>query len=160
MLSHRLGEKGPKHVDTENQFCQHAAMMVKAPLQWLSMLMLALVVSGCASMKLSTAENRLAERAEQRWQALIAGDFDQAYEYETPGYRSVYSMKAFQNRFGRHIRWQDVTIQSVSVSDDVAEVQVMIAFKTLTPEGRVIEGLQPVRERWQLVGGEWWFSSR
>lgn len=160
MLSHRLGEKAPKHVDTENQFCQHATMMVKAPLQWLSMLMLALVVSGCASLKLSTAENRLAERAEQRWHALIAGDFDQAYEYETPGYRSVYSMKAFQNRFGRHIRWQDVTIQSVSVSDDMAEVQVMIAFKTLTPEGRVIEGFQPVRERWQLVRGEWWFSSR
>lgn len=158
VLSHRLGEKAPKHVDTENQFCQHAAMVVKAPLRWLSMLMLALVVSGCASLKLPTAENRLAERAEQRWHALIAGDFDQAYEYETPGYRAVYSKKAFQNRFGRHVRWVNASTHSVKIHGDIAEVRVMIGYRSLTTDGQPIDGVQPIQERWQLVDGKWWYS--
>jgi len=160
VLSHRLGEKRLKHVDTENQFCQHAAMMVKAPLQWLSMLMLALVVSGCASLKQPTAESRLAERAEQRWQALIAGDFDQAYEYETPGYRAVYSKKAFQNRFGQNIRWQNVQVRDVTIADDMAEVLVLIGFQALSPGGHPIDGERPIWERWQLVDGKWWYSGR
>ncbi len=160
MLSHRLGEKGPKHVDTENQFCQHAAMVVKAPLQWLSMLMLALVVSGCASLKQPTAESRLAERAEQRWQALVAGDFDQAYEYETPGYRAVYSKRAFQGSFGRNVRWLNAKVRDVSVTDNIAEVRVLISYQSLTPQGQLIGGERPVLERWQFVDGEWWYSNR
>lgn len=160
MLIYQLSEKASKPVDTGSQFCQSAAILKRNPLRWLALLALTLVVSGCATLGQVTAEKQLAERAQQRWQALIEGNFDRAYEFETPGYRAVYSKKVFQNRFGGSVRWHSAEVREVSIDGDRAQVRMLIGYQTLTPQGETIDGERPIWERWQLVDGEWWYSER
>ena len=54
----------------------------------------ALFISACAST--NTSRDRASEvfpqRAEARWEALLAGDLETAYSYLSPGYRSTLSV--------------------------------------------------------------------
>lgn len=161
MLKRLLVEKTAVRVDSLSEFCQSATAFLQARLRLLAMLLCAALLAGCAGLGQSgSAEDRLSERAHARWQALIKADFDQAYEFETPGYRAVFSKQAFQNRFGRHVRWQDAEVRAVTLDGDTAEVRVLISYQALTPEGQLIDGSQPIWERWQLVDGEWWYTNR
>jgi predicted lipid-binding transport protein (Tim44 family) len=122
--------------------------------------MTALVLSGCATLNQQRAESAIAERAQARWDALIEGDFKKAYQYETPGYRAVFSERAFESRFGKNVRWQEAKVRAVTLDGDTAEVRVLVEYQSVTSTGQVVDGVRPLWERWQLVDGEWWFSNR
>lgn len=157
---HRSYKKEALKVDMHGGFCKSVATRLKAIRHALLLLMFGLVLAGCSSWNTLAHEDRLAQRAQARWDALVEGDFERAYEYETPGYRQVYSLQTFKNRFGHNVRWQNAKVRAVTPDGDVAEVRVLLSYKSLNLEGRLIEGERPVWERWLLVDGEWWYSER
>lgn len=157
---HRLYKKEALMVDIKGGFCKSVATKLKAVRSVLLLMLFGSVLAGCSSWNTPNHEERLTQRAQERWSALVAGDFERAYEYETPGYRQVYSLQTFKNRFGQNVRWQDAKVRAVTLEGDVAEVRVLLSYKSLNLEGRLIEGERPVWERWLLVDGEWWYSAR
>ena len=54
-------------------------------------LIIAMLLTACASNPQQTPEQQVAQRAEARWKRLIAKDYQQAWEYLMPSYRNLVS---------------------------------------------------------------------
>lgn len=149
-------------VDLLAWVCQSAALCTAHIRLWRLLLLgsLILIVSGCSSLGTGSSEQTLINRSEQRWQALIDNDFTAAYGFETPGYRSVYSVEAYRNRFGEHARWKSVRVRSVEIDNDVAHVKLALDFQSQLANGQMIDSQRFIEERWLLIEGEWWYSGR
>lgn len=99
----------------------------------------------------------LRARAEARWQALIAGDFDKAYEFETPAYRQVYNAKQYRARFGSGLRWQQAKVVTVDLkSPEVAMVTLEIDYSFHVAGTGMMDNKGSVTETWLWVEGQWW----
>lgn len=138
-------------------------MLSNGRVMWLGpvvALILSLMLAGCADFGASNADPgaALVERADARWQALIAGDFAKAYGYETPAYREAHTQRMFMSRFGGAVAWTAAKTMEVKLdeSGEAATVRVMISYQTMDAWGGVMEGHRPVDERWVRTGGEWW----
>lgn len=121
------------------------------------------VLSACSASLQQSArsdEDIIRGRAQERWNALLDLNFDEAYVYETPAFREVYSQRAYRGRFGGSVRWTDASVRSVQVGGDTAEVMVTITYVTLDPVGRPFTNERPIRELWEHSEGEWWFARR
>ncbi|MEJ2534633.1 MAG: hypothetical protein P8008_04015 [Gammaproteobacteria bacterium] len=72
--------------------------MKHSPMRLAAAAAVALVtLSACAGLGKSP-EAAVLERAQARWDAVIAGNLSEAYEYLSPGYRSAVSLNAWQRR--------------------------------------------------------------
>lgn len=75
-------------------------------------------LGGCAHMaEPSTPEELVAARAKQRWDLLIKGDLDGAYQYLSPGYRQAMSLESFKGSFGGAALWKNAEVFSVICDD-------------------------------------------
>ena len=87
---------------------------------WLFAMMLAgLVFAGCASQGTApeSKQESIAQRAQSRWDALLAGDFETAYSYYSPGYRSTASVADLEIAIRlRRVRWTSAEYQDHSCS--------------------------------------------
>lgn len=104
-------------------------------------------------------EARLREQVLARWQALIKGDFDAAYLFETPGYRSVYTPSQFRAQFGNQTRWVMAVVKDIRYDDPmVARVRVEVAYRYAEPEkgGAMVNMTQIASETWLRKGDQWW----
>ncbi|MBC9070387.1 hypothetical protein IAI53_00220 [Thauera sp. CAU 1555] len=118
------------------------------------------VVAACATTSVQqTDEERIAARAQQRWDALVDGAAERAYEFETPAYRETHSLKLFRSRLGSAVSFIGAEVKEVVVDGDVADVRIFMAYHTLGADGSLIRVDRPVRESWVRAGGEWWHSS-
>lgn len=102
-------------------------------------------------------EEAITQRANERWNALIAGDMAKAYTFSTPGYRAVVSADAFKNTIGISGRWLDA--QVVRVECDTPQrcnAVIRLAFTTLFP-GRGRDRIEThINETWLIEDNQWW----
>lgn len=140
---------------------------VRSPGFWLLCLSVLFMIAGCASMTPEDSETwrasqskKLMERAEARWKALIAGDYEKAYQYQSPGYRAVASLQQFKASFGRVVDWRMARVENIQY-DDPSSVQVFVALEYAAGlKGK--EEYRSVRvlpERWLYSEGNWWYVS-
>lgn len=100
------------------------------------------------------------ELAVLRWEALIERDFEAAYEFETPAFRSTYSAGLFSAQYSGILDWKEIKlIGSEEISSEQITVQLELTF--LLNEGEVFEQLIPssISESWLLVDDQWWHVS-
>lgn len=98
-------------------------------------------------------------RAEGRWAALIAGDFDQAYGFETPGYRELYTAQQYRNRYGKGLRWQQARVVEMELkSPKVASVTLEIEYSFHVSGQGMMSHKGPVTETWVRIEGQWWYQ--
>ena len=122
----------------------------------LSML-LAATLSGCAGLagKPQAPEQIVAERAQSRWDALVAGDWQTAYSFATPAYRDLVDVEGFRQRHGGQASWLGANVKEVTCQDDVCEAMVTLKFRSQLPP--YTDDLQTdYIERWVLEDGDWW----
>lgn len=131
----------------------------------------ALMMSGCSTVGaptditqaspewLEAQKPQIAERAEARWKALIKGDFDTAYMYLTPEYRSVFSAQQFRSRFGGAVAWKLARVASVEYDrSNVAQVVVEVEYSASAGMHEV-RGVRQMKERWVYTVGSGWYKS-
>ena len=109
--------------------------------------------------KTQPAQEVVKQRAEARWERMLARDFPAVYAFETPAYRATVSLEQYQARFGGAVRWSRVGVDQVTIAPagDRAEVVVTVDYETPAPlGGRTIYGSQSLLEHWILVQGGWW----
>lgn len=120
-----------------------------AVLLWMGLL------AGCTSLPSPVApEVSVAARAKARWEAVIAGNWQQAYEFATPAYRAAVSVDSFRARTAGPVQHKSVEVRSVKCESAVCELKLMIGFAPLQkgfPDLNTELG-----ERWVLEEGEWW----
>jgi len=120
----------------------------------------ALVTAGCAAFQPETPEEIVTRRAQERWQALIKGDFDKAYSYTQPGYRAVVSPENYAKTLsaGRGM-WKEVQIFKTECEADRCTVNLQLTSKNVVPRfARAIPELKGfLNETWIKDQGQWWF---
>ena len=119
---------------------------------------LALFLSACATSQ--TADALVMERAQARWDALLARDWDTAYSYFSPGYRSSHSRVDFEIAVrSRKVRWDSAEVKEISCEADVCTVTTLIGYEVVgaVPGVPRWENRKNLPERWVRTDGQWWF---
>ena len=97
----------------------------------------------------------VAKKAQSRWDALIKGDLAAAYEYLSPGTRSMVSLEAYKIKI-RPGLWKKVDVDSVTCERDRCDVVIMLEYSYRGMKSKVT----PLNEIWLQEGGSWWYVPR
>lgn len=107
---------------------------------------------------LTAEEQTVMKRAQERWDALLARDFDRAWTYLTPAEREKVSLQDYKNRFGAAGAWKGARVRNAKCVTGrcAAFVNLTIAvsapgFASMPPE---VSGFD---EEWVLEDGQWWY---
>lgn len=126
----------------------------------LGVALLAFGLAGCAvnGSKMDNGadfQSIVAKKAQSRWDALIKGDLAAAYEYLSPGSRSVQSLEAYKNTI-RPGMWKKASVDSVVCEKDRCDVVIMIEYSY-----RDLKSIETrLNEIWLQEDGNWWFVSK
>lgn len=123
----------------------------------LALLLAASAMAGCATAPLSP-EQVVAQRAQERWAALIAGDVQKAYGYLSPASRALTPFEIWRaTAVAKATVWK--AAKAVKVECDSSErckARVNIDHQPLVLAGRLGTITAAVDETWLLDNGEWW----
>ncbi|MBT8058173.1 MAG: hypothetical protein KJO33_01180 [Gammaproteobacteria bacterium] len=120
-----------------------------------------LLLAACAAAPSKpTDADPFPERAEARWEALLAGDLETAYSYLSPGYRSTVSIVDWGiSQRTRKVNWTSADY----VSHDCDEMRCTVIFSAGFTVQAPVPGMdqfdskQRVEETWIKTEGEWWY---
>jgi hypothetical protein len=124
---------------------------------WLSLL--ALGLAGCAGISVDSspqAKQRLvAERAQARWQVLLKGDVEGAYQFLSAGSKAVTSLDVYKAKI-RPGMWREAKVDKVECEAEICKVSMQITYDT-----RRMRGIQtPLDESWIIENGSAWYIYR
>lgn len=126
---------------------------LRLPLLALALLMLA----ACAS---TPKPDPVVQRAQERWDALIAGDLEKAYGYYSPGFRSSTSVFDFGVGIrSRPVRWTAASYKDHQCEGERCIVRFDIEFRVPRPVPGldVYNGEDVVEDTWIRSQGQWWY---
>ena len=121
-----------------------------------------MVLAGCAgSAGVREAQESdagtVTERAQARWDALKARNFDAAYELVSPASRQVLTKEAFRRKSGL-VMWDAATIKGVSCqTEDVCTVEVEGQYVYRARNGATMRNYSTLKENWSRISGRWWY---
>jgi len=126
----------------------------------LGLLAATLLIHGCADPR--PPEEIVAERAQARWDALIAKEYAEGWSYYTPGFRQHTSAEdlGYELR-GRPVQWNQAKVRGVDCEPERCEVRISLEYELIAGPGAV-RGMPvrtPISEIWLLIDREWWYSS-
>ncbi len=133
-----------------------------------SLLMVLLVPAGWSAAVdgLSPAQSAaLEQRVRERWQALIAMDYDRVWAFATPAFRAVFPKSMYVHKFSYAVERELTSIEIVNYDADaaVASVAVGVMSQSTKQASSASRALGPVpitvREKWIFADGEWWHST-
>ena len=107
-----------------------------------------------------TPETLVSERAQQRWDRLLKKDFEQAYTYLTPAYRSLKTPAQYASSFSNGASWQSakvdkVTCESAERCTAAVKIEVVVLARGFS---KPLEST--LYETWLLDEGQWWFYQK
>lgn len=137
--------------------CRPSGGIARAVIALVSGLVL-LGLAACATT--GTGEDRVVERAQARWQALLNGDLDTAYSYYSPGYRATKSRTDFEVELRlKRVKWTSATYREHQCEENRCIVTFDVGYRVARPVPGldVWDGKSVVRDTWVRSNGEWWF---
>lgn len=127
--------------------------------------LLALMLSACAALAPKTDEEQVTRRAEQRMAAFKNMDFEKAYSFMSPGYRSSNSIRHFEADHIGLPAAKEYRVLSADCVEDRCEVMMELMFDMSEVLGmagaRGHDGQEVLtdmvfREVWIRMDGRWW----
>lgn len=105
-------------------------------------------------------EPALRERVEERWSALIDGDFDGAYEFTTPSYRAEHDAAQHAASYGDLVKWHLASVKEVRY-DQQNEPEVIVSLTISVPlnDSGTVKTTVAVPERWSYTDEQWYYTS-
>lgn len=134
---------------------------MKPVLSQILLLVLAVVLAGCATMsggKVSKAGPEV--RAIERWDLLIARDAAKAYDYLTPGTRLTEKRDAYAQKMNsRPIRWEKALLYSKNCpTADSCRIALQLDINVPLPGVGNAPSLAFVEENWiRDADGAWYY---
>ena len=123
----------------------------------LAVLLAAALLSACAATGKRT--ETIEERVNARWAALLANDYETAYKYLTPGYRTSVTLPQYQRSIEvRKVKWTSARYVKSECDESTCTVQVKIGFTIYSalPGVNAMSSSQYAEETWILVNGKWY----
>jgi hypothetical protein len=122
-------------------------------------------VGGCSmqSVMQQSAEQQVKERAQARWDAARAGDFEKSYSFTAPSYRAVTDLKLFRAETAGSQSLVSATVISVTCESDTtcaakARIEYYAPLGPQRPRPEIIEN--HFDEPWVKEDGNWWLFRR
>jgi hypothetical protein len=92
------------------------------------------------------------ERAKARWQAIIKGEYEKAYEFSSQASRQAVTLDRFRDR-ARVVAFRDAQVKGVECTGDSCKVDVFITY-----DHRQMKGVGfPATETWVIERGNAWY---
>lgn len=115
-----------------------------------------LTLSGCASL-LPDPSSKVRQLATERWQALLAGQYERAYEMAAPAYRKAKSLDYYRlNIQGVPVKWKSAQVLRADCEEKRCKVGIRLVSELRIP-GRYRGDLETsLEETWVLEDGHWW----
>lgn len=107
-----------------------------------------------------TDSDIVSERAQARWNALIAGEHEAGYAYYTPGFREQTSVVDFTiDMRGRPVQWVGAEVISAECGGDRCEVEIDLEYRVPSAPAQMsgMGNRRPIEETWIRIDGSWWF---
>lgn len=119
----------------------------------------AVILAGCGPGE--RQPETVEERAQARWEAMAAGDFEEAWNYYSPGYRDTTPVEAFAEDMRRRpVRWTGAEVLGAECDGDRCKVSARVSYRI--PSGPTgIEDMEPsrhVNETWIRTRDQWWYA--
>jgi hypothetical protein len=122
-------------------------------------MMAGVLLTACATAPGNT-ENSIEDRAQNRWDALLAGDYESAYAFYSPGYRSTRSVVDFAIGIrSRRVRWTSAEYMEHNCLENSCTVLFNVGFTVNKPVPgmKKFDGSNTVEEKWVKTEGQWWY---
>ena len=117
------------------------------------------LLSGCMGMQQQS--ETAGERAQKRWDALVSGEYEVAYAYLSPGFRSTLSPEEYRASMrARTVRWVKGTVFKAHECEPLrCQVTVKVDYKVASrmPGVGTYAMAQGLKENWINVDGVWYF---
>ena len=118
----------------------------------LSLITAGVTLAGCATLSAESPpeakQKVVAERAQARWELLIKGDVDGAYQYLSTGSKAAVSAAVYKLKVKPGI-WRGAKVDTVECEAEICKVQMMITYDFARMKG--IE--TPIPETWIIENG-------
>ncbi|MCX7544077.1 hypothetical protein [Marinicella gelatinilytica] len=123
------------------------------------MVLTGLVLSACNR---EETTDDIDQKAVDRWQALIDGDFEKAYEYLAPSYAQLETLNSYSLRMSSlriNLEWKSIKFNKKECSDDACEVLLELTYEYSFPKSSMgkIESIKMVKENWLKSEDKWFF---
>ena len=122
------------------------------------LLLASLLFASCSAV--STSESQVPSRSQARWDALLEGDYETAYEYLSPGYRSSVSRVDYEVEWRiRRVNYESAQYKSHDCDEYACTVKIFVAFNVSQPIPGVpvFKSTRMLEETWVQADGAWWF---
>jgi hypothetical protein len=114
----------------------------------------------CAGTSTARRDQIIAERAQERWDALLALDYERAYAYASPGYRSSASLTDFEISMRvRRVQYVSAEYEGHQCEEAACTVRMRVGYRVVRPAPGLTDwtASSVMTERWVNSGGNWWF---
>ena len=125
----------------------------------LAFMFTSIFLTACATSP-ESAGDTIEKRAQDRWDALLAGEYEKAYAFYSPGYRSTTSVFDLALRTkSQRVQWVSAEYKDHSCDESVCTVNFLVGFKVVKPVSglNVWENSTLVGEQWIKTEGQWWY---
>jgi hypothetical protein len=125
-----------------------------------------LVMNGCSTtgpLSSQHPEELVAARAKARWDALIEGRKDDAYEYFAPEFRQITNLEQFKRRYVGQGIWQGAEVKKVACEERRCKITVDVHTRIrMKGVPQPIDSTSPVEEvwLWDESTAQWWYLPR
>ncbi len=117
------------------------------------------LLAGCAATP--KQPQSLDQRVTAKWELLVAGEYAQAFEYYSPGFRSVNSVQGFVRAMSsRTIPWLGARLRdSGPCEPETCAVRVELDYKIQprVPGAVPFESTKIIHENWILENNQWFY---
>jgi hypothetical protein len=104
-----------------------------------------------------TQDETISARALQRWQHLIKGEFDVAYGYLSPSYRSGVTLSQYRSALKAGL-WKSAKVVTIRCSGlDVCQVAIDVGISYYHRTSGEVTSTQRFSENWRRDGEGWWY---
>jgi hypothetical protein len=117
---------------------------------------LAVLTAACATLGPDSPNEEkvkvVTQRAAARWKAIIAKDFDAAYEYLSPASRATLTPAGFRTIASR-LGYREAVVKEVTCEAQACRVKLQITYDV-----RQMSGVHtPLEESWVIDKGQAWY---
>jgi hypothetical protein len=125
---------------------------------WLA-LGLAAGLNGCASLSVDSAPEQkrqvVAEKAQARWDELLKGNVDAAYQFLSAGSKAATPLSAYKAKIKPGM-WRAAKVDKIDCEREVCKVIMLITY-----DAKLMKGIQtPFDENWIIENGSAWYIYR
>jgi len=127
------------------------------PVLGLAAVLSLLLLSACATTM--PADQVVEKRAVARWEALIKGNYAEAYKYLSPGFRSSVSVEQYQKSFiYKKVRWTSAQFIESKCAETTCKIRISLGYTVYgaLPGVKTFSSREPIEESWVLSRGSWY----